>query len=314
MSIFINTEDIIDIEELEVALIKNEETAKKIKAEIKKLKEIKSCCNSSKIVEPIIKLSEQIEQEENDNNEYLYYYEAIKDVKLDIMDSDLKQLIRENLPSKGHVNYFKIVGRIKAEIYRELMTFDELSKGESDLDLLKEIKMYVDFLDKKIKFINEIEAEKISHKECEIENNIVFLETNSGNIYAFNDLESIDHEYYDSFKELYDSIKNGTFKNAKRFNSANNKNKTLCEVKGFKTRIFFTRLNKNTYIILQLLVKKCNNDKLYKESSINRFSVFRNNEEQILNKLNDSNYILKNKELANDFEDLLSNKIKKRGK
>lgn len=314
MSIFINTEDIIDIEELEAALIKNEQISRKLKTEIKKLNEIKSCCKNSKIVEPIIKLSEQIEQEENDTNEYLYYYEAIKDVKLDIMDNDLKQLIRENLPSKGHTNYFKIVSRIKAEIYRELMTFSELSNGESDLDLLKEIKIYVDFLDKKIKFINEIEQEKISHKESEIENNIVFLETNSGNIYAFSDLESIDHEYYDSFKELYDSIKNGTFKNVKMFTSSNNKNKTLCEVKSFKTRIFFTRLNKDTYIILQLLVKKCDIDKLYRELLVNRFSVFKNNEEQILNKLNDSNYILKNKELANNFENLLSNKIKKRGK
>lgn len=259
-----------------------------------------------------IKTTEMETEEETE--EYEYYYSNIMDdlgEKLIIDDEELKQILISNLPSTENKKYLNIVNRIKLELLKEIYEYEKFKEEETDEKCKEMFEKEIDFYKKVLKTIDYILTEELDtsiEKSSKIDNHLIFLKTHSGSIYAENDLLSIKEEYYESFKELLESIKNGTFKNVKMFNKTNRVLGGISEVKGFKTRIVFDRIDKDKYVIINIFIKKSDNDKGYQEFLKTRVDFYKKNKEVIKEQLKDNDYIEENKTIANNLFNGLENK------
>ena len=310
MSLFINTDELCDIEQLKYALKENVNIASRLRTKIEAIRkiEIKEEKEEQTVSSKPIYIDEI--EEIDDDTEYEYYYEPIRNISCDTNIKEIYEIIKESLPSKNNSNYFKLINRIKAEIYKEMLEFSKMVEGETDKEFLDELKKYIELENCKLGCIKKIEKEKYAESIVETENRIVFLETNAENVYAIEDIESISREYYDSFNELIESIKNGSFKSVKKFNSSNNKLNMIAEVRGFKTRILFDRVDKNTYVIIQMFVKKCDNDKGYKQSVQNRVMWYKKKRSEIIEQLANEDYLKKNSIFEDQMMELLNRNVK----
>ena len=122
----------------------------------------------------------------------------------------------------------------------------------------------------------------------------------------------MDVDYLESFKGLFESITDGTFKNVKRFNS-NNKISGISEVKDFKTRVVFDRIGKYDYAIITAFTKKSNNDKGYLISLELKIKNYLNQKEKMISLLNNDDFRKENHLLEQELYNKLSisNKEKK---
>lgn len=299
MESFINTDTITDDEELLEALKHNNKVSSSMKQEIKEIEKLDEANKNMTFKKEKQCFEENDEYDEvlDEDMDYLYYYDPIKEVQENITNEDLNQVIRENLPSKNNPNYFKIISRIMAEILKEIMDYEEIkSDSIGEEEIIEETQKLIDLDKRKINYIRNIKENSQSEEEVR-ENNLYFLKTTSGNIYCLNDLDKIKNEYYESFDELFKSIKDGTFKGAKRLNSNNNKTSSLSEVRGFKTRVLFDKLDENTYIIIMCAVKKCDYDNGYKKSLETRGLTYRAMKPKILSQKDNQEYKNENKNI-----------------
>ena len=288
MESFIDTNTITDDEELLKALKHNNKVSSSMKQEIKEMEKLDEANKkmSFKIEKQNFEEDDEYEEEQDEDSDYLYYYEPIKDVSEDISITELEKIIKENLPSKNNPNYFKIISRMMTEILKEIMEYEEIkSDSIGEKEIIEETQKLIDLNKRKINFIRSTKEKETNEEEVK-ENNLYFLKTTSGNIYCLNDLDKIKNEYYESFEELFKSIKDGTFKRAKRLNSNNLKTSSLSEVRGFKTRVLFDKLDENNYIIIMCVVKKCNYDNGYKKSLETRGLTYRDATYRIIGKGN----------------------------
>lgn len=299
MESFIDTDTITDDEELLKALKHNNKVSSSMKQEIKKMEKLDEANKkmSFKIEKQNFEEDDEYEEEQDEDSDYLYYYEPIKDVSEDISITELEKIIKENLPSKNNPNYFKIISRMMAEILKEIMEYEEIkSDSIGEKEIIEETQKLIDLNKRKINFIRSTKEKETNEEEVK-ENNLYFLKTTSGNIYCLNDLDKIKNEYYESFEELFKSIKDGTFKRAKRLNSNNLKTSSLSEVRGFKTRVLFDKLDENNYIIIMCVVKKCNYDNGYKKSLETRGLTYRAMKPKILSQKNSEESKTENKDI-----------------
>lgn len=270
-----------------------------MKQEIKEMEKLDEANKkmSFKIEKQNFEEDDEYEEEQDEDSDYLYYYEPIKDVSEDISITELEKIIKENLPSKNNPNYFKIISRMMAEILKEIMEYEEIkSDSIGEKEIIEETQKLIDLNKRKINFIRSTKEKETNEEEVK-ENNLYFLKTTSGNIYCLNDLDKIKNEYYESFEELFKSIKDGTFKRAKRLNSNNLKTSSLSEVRGFKTRVLFDKLDENNYIIIMCVVKKCNYDNGYKKSLETRGLTYRAMKPKILSQKNSEESKTENKDI-----------------
>ena len=299
MKAFINTDTITDDEELLEVLKHNNKVSSNMKQEIKEMEKLDEV-NRTMIFEKekqYFEDDEEYEEEQDEDSDYLYYYEPIKEVREDISIEELEQIIKENLPSKNNPNCFKIISRMMAEIFKEIMEYEEIkSDSIGEEEIIEETQKLIDLNKRKLNYIRNAKIDSKSDEEIK-ENNLYFFKTTSGNIYCLNDLDKIKKEYYESFSELFKSIKDGTFKRAKRLNSNNSKTSSLSEVRGFKTRVLFDRLDKNNYIIIMCAVKKCNFDNGYKKSLENRALMYRAMKPKLLEQRDIQEYKNENKSI-----------------
>lgn len=295
---FINTDTITDDEELLKALKHNNKVSSFMKQEIKEMEKLDEINKNMKFEkEKHFEEYDEYEEEQDEDSDYLYYYQPIKEVQVDITNEELNQVIRENLPSKNNPNYSKIISRMMAEILKEIMEYEEIkSDSIGEEEIIEETQKLIELNKRKINFIRNVDEKEKSGEETK-ENNLYFLKTTSGNIYCLNDLDKIKNEYYESFDELFKSIKDGTFKGAKRLNSNNNKTSSLSEVRGFKTRVLFDKLDENTYIIIMCAVKKCDYDNGYKKSLETRGLTYRAMKPKILSQKDNQEYKKENKNI-----------------
>lgn len=299
MSLFIDTSKITDREELINSIRKNIKISRRLQKEISEMEAIdksnKSFEFTNTITEQDINNLGNEKEEDIESDFYSYYYDPIKNIDQNISVEELKTIIKENLPVKSNPNYKKIVSRIKAEIYKELiLLYDILNDSIDDESLTEETNKLIALETNKFNIINNIEEEEID-EEAIIDNKLFFLKTSSGNISASDDLDKIDKEYYKSFRELFISIKNGTFKNVKRLTSINNKLSSIAEVRGYKTRIIFDRINEDSYVILMCIIKKCNFDNGYRKSLERRSLIYRTFKNKIISKSKEEEYLEENK-------------------
>ena len=175
------------------------------------------------------------------------------------------------LPHRNNVMYYNIINTIivyylkECNEYEEILANENLSLEEKDC-FRKEIEIYRHKINK---IINYRDSKDLKVNDIRIINNLIYLPTILGNYYVLNDIKSIDYEYYASFLELLNSIIDGTFKNVKSIIN-NNKINYICEVKDFKTRVFFSKINFNTYLILGCMVKKVDTNSYYNSYLENR--------------------------------------------
>ena len=293
----------IDESTLLQVMTENTKTAKFMKKEVDKLKAVAAeekrlaeLEKSSIQEETILTLRTPQSKQEKDTrfeDEINYYLSELNDIQL----KELKEKFEDALPSRSNKRYKKILLRLKAEHYRHIKEINDLveqSKDDITLDDLETFKENIKLEEEKIKLIEKNLNKKQSKKQQKpVENRMIFVPTSGGNIRALDEISSISMEYYPEFIELFDSIKDGSLKNIKKFTNNNLNINGVFEVRGLKngTRVVIDRLDKNTFAIITAFFKRCNSDSAYKESLRVKVSNYKKVKEQLINNLNNEEFL-----------------------
>jgi len=204
---------------------------------------------------------------------------------------DLSQL-EDALPKRNSENFEQIINHLLISLLQEEMYFRQLLYNEGkNLDSDADVRSYVNQLREKFEFIKQYRDKKVEQEiinDKETSNRLIFLTTNYGNVCALSDIKDIDSEYYETFLKLLESIIDGTFKNVKTF-VIHGPETLVSEVKDFKTRIIFIKLEPNVYIINSIFVKKTDIDLYYRNSLTNRDSLYRGQINHIMKQLTGPN-------------------------
>ena len=199
--------------------------------------------------------------------------------------------------------YEKIIRRVILELKKEIDDINAIIV--EDIDTMSKDELEIlnnDIKDdqKRIEVLRDVlKEEKEEDVDDNIDNTLVFIPTQSGNPRLLDDLDNnIPSPFYDEFLELFNSIKDGSFKGAKRFNK-NRKLSELREVKGNHLRITYFKLGKNTYGILTAFIKKTTTSHGYRNMLETRYKDYKNGvESKIKENLNNEEFL----QLQKDYE------------
>ncbi len=223
------------------------------------------------------------------------------------------------LPSKIDPNYENIILRLRLETIKNLNEIKELISAPDCT--LEELKYYQEELQKEFKkldYLSNITTEENQHQQEKICNTLIFAATTGGNIRVLEEIEKdIPQEYYGSFKDLFTSIKDGTFRNVKRFSSNNTETAGFCEVKNHKTRVVFDRVGPNTYALITAFMKKSDNSKGYLELLSKKIKDYKDQKDSLLANLENPEFLQLNRQLEQELFQKLSpedNIVMERGK
>ncbi len=260
-------------------------------------------------------VSEILEQNEKEQNPYpkdeefedevAYYYEGLQ--KLD--RTNLEEKILETLPSKSNPNYEKIMQRLKAEVLKGIKELKVFALTENvSIEEMEEFKVEILTEQRKIAIMDVLLSSKEESKgedeaqEAKAENNLIFVPTGYGTIRVLEEMSRIPEENYAGFCELFESIKNGTFKSVKRFVTFSG----LAEVRGSSERVVFARVDKNSYAILTAFVKKYDTTLGYRTSLENVYSNYKKMEKSIKTNLQNPDFMALNRQYEEELFHRLS--------
>lgn len=299
-------------DEIKAAIDYNGRTAKIMRTETDKLKKVAQAAKkaTTKIIqEPRIEPDQnQPEQIDEDfEHELEYYFSLLKDVKSENIEEEIIQA----LPSRKHYQYERILTRLKLESLRALKEIKELLFEEGlELSDIEELEKEYEFELKKIDLLTKLlEPQKEEKVEIRHENNLIFVPTAGGDIRVLDEIDNIPYEYYERFQGLFQSIKDGTFKNVQRF-ASNSELSGLCEVKDFKVRVLFVRLSNDSYAVISAFIKKSDNDKGYRTSVIRKYSDFQLIENNLQNNLKNEEFMSLQKSYEQELFRKLSPSVK----
>ena len=289
---------------------------KRKQADIKReeIKKLRSAIESTKIkiTEPSEKVEENIvinsNEEDSDFEEEVEYYLS---EFLNLKDYSIES-IEDVLPSHNNYNYERIVLRIMAEITHDIKDINEIIITDSssmDKTELEEYKEELSTSLEKRSLLKKILFTKIDEEEDNIDrsNKLIFVPIkNSDKVRIFDEIKDVPEEEREAFIELFESIKNGTFKNIRRFVNNEALNGAL-EVKGYQVRILFQRLSKDCYAIISMFVKKTQNDSGYRNAIKQKYAEYKTIEKSLKESIQDPEFIKKNKEIEDEVFRLLSN-------
>lgn len=219
------------------------------------------------------------------------------------------------LPKKTVENFDELINLILLCLLEEEMEFKQMLYENSEtLDSDPEISNYVTEIHRKFEIIKNYRdyKEMVQEEVDNTQNRLIFLTTAYGNVCALSDIKSIDSEYYGAFLNLLQSIINGTFKNVKSF-TVQGSGTVMSEVKDFKIRIVFVKLEPNVYIINSIFVKKVDSDLSYRNNLINRDALYRNKIVVIRGQLNGNNreeFLKENDLIKDEIVEVLKSGIK----
>ena len=305
---FIDISDLTEGQLIEV-IEENAKTAAFTREEIKKLKAAaKPKTATSSIIIDNSKTEEQPAVDRSDfEDEVEYYYSQVKE----ITPATISEKLHLCVPKRTNKNFEKIILRLKLESLRNIREINEVIREYSSVEDPEEMQMFKDeilFEQQKIAFYDQLlspvkeEVEQVEEEEQS--NRMIFVPTNGGNIRILDEIDHIPDTFYDLFLELFLSIKDGSFKNVKRF--TNNAALTgLVEVKNPQSRVVFARLNENTYAIITAFVKKTQRDKGYVDSLKNKAADYKAISEIIKRNLSNPEFL----ELHQQYEDELFRKL-----
>lgn len=286
-------------EELIEATKQNYRTAKVTKEEIEKLKSIareeEKNKGKSKIASVILPKQEELEEPINLNideefeDEIDYYFSSLDK----LTDENLLEEFSSILPSRKNYRYKEILYRLKAGIIRNIKEIKDCI-GEEGLteEVAKEFKEELELERKKIHLLDDVINSKDEDQITEEEksNTLIFSLTRGGKIRVLDEIEDITPEYYEQFYVLLQSIKDGTFKNIRKFN--NNRDMTgISEVRLNQARIIFDHLTKDSYAIITAFIKKTNNDRYYQTQIRQKASDYYAQKEMLIKNLSNPEFL-----------------------
>lgn len=287
------------------------------KKEIEKLEKAVDNTNTTKVEIPkVVSFDTVVEEDESEadfEKEVEYYLSEF----LKLKDYD-ENSIMEVLPSRNSYNYADVVLRIIAEIGRDIKDIraiiiaDGSSMSKNDLiEYRNEIKSNIDKVSLLKKVLYESKEDVSSEK---VSNKLIFAPIkNSDKIRVFDELKDIPIEQYEDFLELFESIKDGTFKNIRRFVNSEILKGAL-EVKGYQVRVVFQRISKDCYGIISMFVKKTQNDRIYRNQLENKYTEYKEIAPTLKEKVKDEEFLKKHMEYEKElFKELSKNKNTDRG-
>lgn len=312
---YINDEQLTE-DELLTVLKHNSETIRLRKSEIERLKK---AANASiievKEVPTIVKKEEVIKRESDKTDfdeEVEFYISEIESLK----EEELSEKLSEVLPVRANYNYKKIIIRIIAEYVKDIKDINEILIMDTDKMDITELNEYKEEIKKLSKKIELLKIALKDDKKIETENNhqnrIIFAPTAGGNIRAIDSIKDMPIEYYESFLELFNSIKDGTFKNIRKFSNSGQLN-GLFEVKGFKVRVYFDRIFKDTYAIIGVYVKKVDNDKAFRSYVTNIYDEYKKNMKKIKENIANEEFLKLHEDYEKELFALLNSKKDEKG-
>lgn len=306
--IILDLDDEISSEEIFEVISKNHNTSMLMDKEIKKLKELSS--KSTKRVENDNKTPEkemiydevdEVNSELDDKVDYYnYLISSIDDCE------DLQDQIESSLPNPNTGDYKTIVLRLKLKLLKRIKeTADFISecREEFDDEDLEEYKEEIRLCSKKLEILKSESNEEVNENKTSTKNNFFFPVSSMGNIRVIDEIEKISKsspEFCSEFLELFQSIQDGSFKRVKRFLN-NNKLVGISEVRGFKPRVVFDRIGKNDYAIITAFLKKCDNDRGYKDSLELKIQKYMSQRDNIVKRLNNPEYRALNEQYTNEL-------------
>ena len=224
-----------------------------------------------------------------------------------------KEDLFDLLPSKKSYRYRDILLRLIAESTKEINDLKALSRDpDSTSEDLVEIKILILNEQTKIDLLKDLLNKKMEEKDAVVteNNSLILVPTTGGNIRVISEIENMSIEYMPLFKELFDSIIDGTFKGLKGFNNNNSLN-GMREVKGNGVRVVFKRLSKKNYAIVTAFIKKSNNDAGYQDSLKSKIADFRLIQDQLKGNLNNQEFMNQNNLYVEELYNLLGEEEKK---
>lgn len=306
--IILDLDDEISSKEIFEVISENHKTSMLIDKEVKKLKELSS--KSTKRVEDDNKTPEkemiydeadEVNSELDDKVDYYnYLISSIDDCE------DLQDQIESSLPNPNTGDYKTIVLRLKLKLLKSIKeTADFISecREEFDDEDLEEYKEEIRLCSKKLEILKSESNEEVSENKTSTKNNFFFPISSMGNIRVIDEIEKISKsspEFCSEFLELFQSIQDGSFKRVKRFLN-NNKLVGISEVRGFKPRVVFDRIGKNDYVIITAFLKKCDNDRGYKDSLELKIQKYMSQRDNIVKRLNNPEYRALNEQYTNEL-------------
>lgn len=292
---------------------------KRRKADVqrKENKELESVLKSIKSVSPKIsediQIDEKKQETENDfEKEFEYYFSEFKKLKEYTIES-----IIGILPSPNSYNYEKIIMRIIAEISRDIKGYREILMkygSNMDKDELEEYRNEIVFNNAIRLVLKDILFTEEKQEVVENKNKLIFVPIkNTGKIRVFDELKDIPSEEYEGFIELFESIKDGSFKNVRRFTNNDNLSGAL-EVKGHQIRVVYHRLSKDCYAIISIFMKKTQNNDSYRKAVEAKFMEYKTIEKELKESIKDSKFLEKHQKYEEElFEILGSSKTNGKG-
>lgn len=306
--IILDLDDGISSKEIFEVISENHKTSTLIDKEVKKLKELSS--KSTKRVEDDNKTPEkemiydeadEVNSELDDKVDYYnYLISSIDDCE------DLQDQIESSLPNPNTGDYKTIVLRLKLKLLKSIKeTADFISecREEFDDEDLEEYKEEIRLCSKKLEILKSEINEEVNENKTSTKNNFFFPVSSMGNIRVIDEIEKISKsspEFCSEFLELFQSIQDGSFKRVKRFLN-NNKLVGISEVRGFKPRVVFDRIGKNDYAIITAFLKKCDNDRGYKDSLELKIQKYMSQRDNIVKRLNNPEYRALNEQYTNEL-------------
>lgn len=306
--IILDLDDGISSKEIFEVISENHNTSMLMDKEVKKLKELSS--KSTKRVENDNKTPEkemiydevdEVNSELDDKVDYYnYLISSIDDCE------DLQDQIESSLPNPNTGDYKTIVLRLKLKLLKRIKeTADFISecREEFDDEDLEEYKEEIRLCSKKLEILKSESNEEVNENKTSTKNNFFFPVSSMGNIRVIDEIEKISKsspEFCSEFLELFQSIQDGSFKRVKRFLN-NNKLVGISEVRGFKPRVVFDRIGKNDYAIITAFLKKCDNDRGYKDSLELKIQKYMSQRDNIVKRLNNPEYRALNEQYTNEL-------------
>lgn len=238
-------------------------------------------------------------------DELEFYLDSYSKLKEDFTEEELLEI----LPSRKQALFSDILTRMMAETYKDIKELEEIMLEDNDgNEDVSEYKTIFEAEKRKIEILKKVlnKSTIIEDLEEEKENQIILVPTESGKFRVLDEIEISPIEYHDNFLELLLSIKNGTFKNVKKF-LHNNKLAGIAEVRGYQTRIAFTRIDKNTYALITAFIKKTDSDHFYRSTLERKVAEYRKKESKIKELLKDEDFIKENNLAVDQLFNILRN-------
>jgi len=284
-----------------------DELSRRASLKKKEIEKLRSTMASTKI-----KIVEKKEEKKEEEISYTEIVDTGEDFESEV-EYYLSELLKTTdeelidvLPTKNNYHYESIMLRLMAEITKDIKDIKEIIITESmDKSELQEYKDEVLSLGNRRNIIKKCLLEEEKSETTKKENKLIFMPIKGSNkIRVFDEIKDIPSEDYDGFLELLESIKDGTFKNIKRFVN-NDMLKGALEVKGYQRRIVFQRLSKDCYAVITMFTKKTQNDRGYQQQLKYKYGEYKDLEKELKEKINDPIFLEENKKLEEELFKML---------